>query len=499
VVNDGTWILLPLLCLGGGAFGIYLVARLLTDRNAWLASLTTLVFGLASATLVPIGLATRNSVQAGGSLLAWRSVESGSAVLRADPGAVVIIAVALGLGSMASIYSGRYLTLDPRHKLYYPLLLLMVIGLSGVVLAADLFTLYLFCELMSIAAYILVAFRRDSRTAIEAGFKYLVMGSVGTLFFLAGVALIYGEQGTTVLPPIALAPPGPPGTETRIGVAFFLVGLGVKSALVPLHTWLPDAHGKAPSSISAMLSGIIVQSTLYALLKVCLGVGMSPEALGGTLIAISLANMTLGNTIALAQTDTKRLLGYSTIAQVGYMVFGIGVGLRYDIPEAIQAGFFLLLSHAVMKALAFLSKGVSYFHLKSNTIAELQGTAARLPLVAMTFSVALGGLAGVPPLAGFISKWFILGEALQPGEPLAYVGQAIFLLNSLVSLGYYLPLIARLFTAPDSEEEAMERIRISPWMALPLVAGASLVIAIGLSPGPWWNWMGSVGPYLLGR
>jgi multicomponent Na+:H+ antiporter subunit D len=117
----------------------------------------------------------------------------------------------------------------------------------------------------------------------------------------------------------------------------------------------------------------------------------------------------------------------------------------------------------------------------------------------MTFSVALGGLAGVPPLAGFISKWFILGEALQPGEPLAYVGQAIFLLNSLVSLGYYLPLIARLFTAPDPEEEATERIRISPWMALPLVAGASLVIAIGLSPGPWWNWMGSVGPYLLGR
>jgi multicomponent Na+:H+ antiporter subunit D len=118
----------------------------------------------------------------------------------------------------------------------------------------------------------------------------------------------------------------------------------------------------------------------------------------------------------------------------------------------------------------------------------------------VTFSVALGGLAGVPPLAGFISKWFILGQVLQPGEPLAYVGLAIFLLNTILALGYYLPVIARLFVTPDpGTVPTAKRISISAWMAIPLVGAAALVIAIGLYPGPWWTWVDGVGRYLLGR
>jgi proton-translocating NADH-quinone oxidoreductase chain N len=368
------------------------------------------------------------------------------------------------------------------------------------VLAADLFNLYLFIELMSIAAYVLVAFRRHSRRAIEAGFKYLVMGSVGTLLFLAGVALIYTERGTIALPPVSPAPADPLGLWTRAGLAFVLVGLGVKSALVPLHSWLPDAHGRAPSSISAMLSGIIIQSAFYALLKVSLGTGMSTRALGGVLIAFSVANMTLGNIVALVQSDTKRLLGYSTVAQTGYMMFGIGIGLHYGVPDAVQAGFFLLVAHAVMKGLAFLSQGVHRFYLDTSTVDELRGTVLQLPLIAVTFSVALAGLAGVPPLAGFISKWFILGQVLQQGEPLAYVGLAVFLLNTILALGYYLPLVARLFATPDlAGDREAERIPVSTWVAVPLVAAAALVIVIGLYPGPWWNWLEGVGPYLLGR
>lgn len=493
-------VLAPILCLGVGAFSIYLVARLVLERNAWLASLTALTFAAALVTTVPVTVATRRARQAGAALPAWGSAGGASVMFRSDPGALVIIGIALGLGVLTSIYSGRYLSHDRRYDLYYPLLLLMMTGLCGMVLAADLFTLYLFCELMSLAAYTLVAFRRHMRTAIEAGFKYLIMGSVGTLIFLAGMVLVFRERGTIVLPPVAPVSGEPLGTWARAGLAFFVVGLGVKSALVPLHTWLPDAHGRAPSSISALLSGIIIQSAFYALLKTCLGVGMSARALGGMLIVLSTANMTLGNVMALTQTETKRLLGYSTIAQVGYMVLGIGVGLHYGIPEAVQAGFFLLVAHGVMKGVAFLSNGVCYFHRHTTTIGELHGTALRFPLVAVTFSVALGGLAGVPPLAGFISKWFILGEALRPAEPLAYVGLATFLLNSVLGLGYYLPLTARLFTAPDGGTEgAPQRIRVSPWMAIPLVVGAGTVIAIGLSPGPWWTWVSDVGPYLLGR
>ncbi len=492
--------IVPMLCLGMGAFAMYLVARLVTKENGWLASLTTAIFVAALVAFVPLAETTRQALDAGGPLPMWGGEESGSVALRSDPGSLVIVGVALALGALTSIYSGRYLAHDRRKDLYYPLLLLMMTGLCGTVLAADLFNLYLFIELMSIAAYVLVAFRRHSRRAIEAGFKYLIMGSVGTLLFLVGVALIYREQGTIALPLVSFAPSDPPGLWIRAGLAFFLVGLGVKSAVVPLHTWLPDAHGRAPSSISALLSGIIIQSALYALLKVSLGTGMSARALGGVLIAVSVANMTLGNAVALVQTDTKRLLGYSTVAQTGYMMFGIGIGLYYRIPEAIQAGFFLLVAHAAMKALAFLSKGVHRFYLNTNTLEELRGTASQLPLVAMTFTVALGGLAGVPPLAGFISKWFILGRVLQPDEPLAYVGLAIFLFNTLLALGYYLPTVARLFVAPDPvPSRTTERIDISAWMAVPLVAAAALVIAIGLYPAPWWTWVDGIGPYLLGR
>ncbi|MEE9616110.1 MAG: proton-conducting transporter membrane subunit, partial [Anaerolineae bacterium] len=399
-MTGDVWVVLPLACLAGGAFAVYLVARLLTSRNDLLALLTVLVFAAALVALVPLFALTGKETGFLGEtrflLPAWGHFGEGGAFLRADPGALVVAGVALGLGLLVALYSGRYLALDHRYETYYPLLLLLVTGLVGMVLAADLFNLYMFCELMSIAAYVLVAFRRRLDTAIEAGFKYLVMGSVGTVIILLGISFVYRETGTLALPPLS-SPPlggkeggiGAPGPWTRAGVACFLVGLGIKSAIVPLHTWLPDAHGRAPSSISAMLSGIIIQSAFYALLKVSLGLGFPAHDLGTLLIVLSLLNMTLGNGLALVQTNTKRLLAYSTIAQMGYIMLSVGVGLRYDVPTAIQAGFFLLLAHAAMKGLAFLCKGVCHFYCDATQIADLRGTAARMPLVAVAFSLAL--------------------------------------------------------------------------------------------------------------
>ena len=508
-------VVLPLACLAGGAFAVYLVARLLTSRNDLLALLTALIFAAALVALVPLQITTGacpELAEGVAHLPAWGHFGPGGAFLRADPGALVVTGVALGLGLVVTLYSGRYLVLDRRYETYYPLLLLLVTGLVGMVLAADLFNLYMFCELMSVAAYVLVAFRRRLATAIEAGFKYLVMGSVGTVIILLGISFVYRETGTLALPPPFIPPIGGErgGEWVRAGVACFLVGLGIKSAVVPLHTWLPDAHGRAPSSISAMLSGIIVQSAFYALLKVSLGLGFPAHNLGTLLIAVSLLNMTLGNGLALVQTHTKRLLAYSTIAQMGYITLSIGVGLRYGIPMAIQAGFFLLLAHAAMKGLAFLCKGVCHFYCDATRIADLRGTAVRMPLVAVAFSVALAGLAGVPPLAGFTGKWFILMGALRSRDGLGYVGLAVLLLNSLLALGYYLPLIGTLFTPPSSPPmggkeggtrpiggKRGERIRISPWMVMPLVILGALVLAIGLYPGPWLDWMADASVYLL--
>jgi len=490
-VTGSVWVVLPLACLTGGALAVYLVARLWTSRNDRLALFTALVLVAALGMLAPLFGLTQAPLSAAEGLPTWGYFGPGGAFLRADAGALVVACVALGLGTLVTIYSGRYLALDRRQENYYPLLLLLVTGLVGMVMATDLFNLYLFCELMSVAAYVLVAFRRHLDTAIEAGLKYLVMGSVGTVTILMGLSFVYRETGTLVLPLMM----GAPGPWTRAGTACFLVGFGIKSAVVPLHTWLPDAHGRAPSSISTMLSGIVVQSVLYALLKVCLGLGFPARDLGTLLMVLSLFNMTLGNALALVQTYTKRLLAYSTIAQLGYIMFSLGIGLRYALPIAIQAGFFLLIAHAAMKGLAFLCKGVCHFYYAATQIADLRGTAARMPLVAMAFSVSLAGLAGVPPLAGFAGKWFALSGGLQASGVLVYLGLVIFLLNSLLALGYYLPLIGTLFTSQTSEVSS--QIRISPWMALPLVILGTLILAIGFYPGPWLDWTAGASAYLL--
>jgi multicomponent Na+:H+ antiporter subunit D len=211
--------------------------------------------------------------------------------------------------------------------------------------------------------------------------------------------------------------------------------------------------------------------------------------------------------LALVQTYTKRLLAYSTIAQMGYIMLSLGIGLRYDVPIAIQAGFFLLLAHAAMKGLAFLCKGVCHFYCNATLITELRGTAARMPLVAVTFSVALAGLAGVPPLAGFAAKWFVLSGGVQSADALGFLGLVVFLLNSLLALGYYLPLIGTLFTppqagftAPDPSEgtETFARVQISLWMVVPLLILAALVLVMGLYPGFWLNWTAGAATYLHG-
>jgi proton-translocating NADH-quinone oxidoreductase chain N len=514
VIGD-LWTVLPLACLAGGAFVVYVIARLLAirplkirlqeGRNGFLALFTGSIFALTLGSMVPLAALAKE----GGPLTkaqflppARGSLGLDTVSLCADPGALVVAGIAVGLGMLVALYSGRYLALDRRYETYYPLLLLLVTGLVGTVLATDLFNLYLFCELMSVTAYALVAFRRHTDTAIEAGFKYLIMGSVGTALMLMGISFVYRGAGHLALPiavgagdSTARAGMGP---WIRAGLACLLVGLSVKSAIVPVHTWLPDAHGRAPSSISAMLSGIVIQSAMYALLKIGLGLGLPSRDLGTALVVLSLLNMTLGNGLALVQTNTKRLLAYSTIAQMGYVMLSVGISLRYRLPAAVQAGFFLLLAHAAMKGLAFLSKGVCHFYCDTTTTSQLRGIARRLPLAAVTLSVALGGLAGVPPLAGFAGKWFVLMRTVDATDAFVYLVLAIFLLNGMISLGYYLPLIGTLFSfSPQAARVGEGRTRVSLWMVVPLVILGGLVLAIGLYPGPWLDWTAGVGVYLL--
>lgn len=484
-------VVLPLICLVAGAFAVYIVARLVTKNNAVLASFTALLLAISLVMVGNLDRKTRITIQNGAALPAWGNFEPGSVFLQSDPGAVLIAEVALGLGIFVALFSGRYLALDKRYETYYPLLLLLISGLIGMVLAVDLFNLYLFCELMSISTYVLVAFRRRTDTAIEAGFKYLVIGSVGTITMLFGISFVFRATGSLTLPIVNSMD----ALEGRIGLACLMVGFGIKSAVVPLHTWLPDAHGRAPSSISALLSGIVIQSAFYAFLKVTLGLGYPAERLGSLLMIVAVFNMTVGNMMALGQVHTKRLLAFSTIAQMGYILFGIGVGLRYNNPAALQAGFYLLIAHAGMKGLAFLCKGIVHFYFDVTKVAQLHGLVWRLPVTATCFALALAGLVGIPPLAGFIGKWLILTEVMAVADGWVYAGIVVFLTNTLISLGYYLPIIINLLS--PVRQEVQSQPHISRWMKTPVVILAIVIVVMGLVPNPWINLTAYIGPYLL--
>jgi multicomponent Na+:H+ antiporter subunit D len=488
-MSGNAWVAAPLVFLFGGAFTVYLVARLVTRRNEVLALITTVFLGAALLTVSPLYLLTSSQQNGLSGLPAWGYFMRGGAFLRVDQAGLVVVAIALAMGLIVSVYSGSYLQLDRRYKTYYPLLLLMLMGLVGMVFSSDLFNLYLFCELMSIAAYVLVSFRRTAVVPVEAGFKYLIMGSVGTITMLLGIGFVYREVGTLALP----LPVGEMGIWTRAAMACFLIGLGIKSAIVPLHTWLPDAQEQAPSSISALISAGVDPAALYVLIKVALGLGLTTSTLGALLIGASILNMILGNTMALVQTNAKRLLAYSTIAQMGYIMFSIGIGLHYNIPQAIQAGFFLLLVHSVLKGLAFLSKGVSNYYCQAMTLDDLAGIANRVPAIGITFSLSLAGLASLPPLAGFAAKWFVLSNALRAGGALAVTGTVVFLVTSLVALGYYLPFINKLF----QRKAGVEKIRVSAWMLTPMVVISLLIIVFSLHPAPWLEWVSGTGWSLL--
>jgi formate hydrogenlyase subunit 3/multisubunit Na+/H+ antiporter MnhD subunit len=249
-----------------------------------------------------------------------------------------------------------------------------------------------------------------------------------------------------------------------------------------------------------MLSGIVIQSVLYTAIKIGLSLGLPPHVLGTLLVVLAMLNMTLGNAMALVQTNTKRLLAYSSIAQTGYLMLGIGVGLKQGLPGAIQAGCLMLLAHTVMKAAAFLTKGICHFYTGTTDVAQLRGLARSQPLLGVCFSLALAGLAGVPPLAGFVAKWTTLTQSLQRANWLTHVAIVVFVLNGLVALGYYLTLIGTLFAQPAPDEIAAScprPARLSAWMVVPLVVLVVLMIAIGVYPAPWLQWSASVGPYLL--
>jgi proton-translocating NADH-quinone oxidoreductase chain N len=403
------------------------------------------------------------------------------ATLHVDTLSIFMTAIFLGLGFAATIYSIAYVENSGRTPFYYTLILALISGMVGIVFAGDLLTLYVFWELMSISSYALVAFYKEEGTPIEAGFKYLIMSAAGSATALFGISLLYGMTGTLNFAGLATALNGTAANIwISIAAVFIFVGFGVKTAVFPLHTWLPDAYSAAPAPISAILSGIVIGPGIYAIAKVFFTAFLPIQDMWGPAIAVlSIVTMLVGNITALLQTDVKRMLAYSSIGQVGYMLIGLAAGTQLG----LTGTFLQFFTHALMKGSAFLCAGAIIYRLGSRDLQDMQGAARKMPITAVAFAISIIALIGLPPLAGFPGELTLFSSAVDAN--MTWLGAAL-IINSIISAGFYLRIIYTLIQPAASEKVAATK-EAPLLMLIPIIALAVLIVAFGIWPGPLYS------------
>jgi len=378
------------------------------------------------------------------------------------------------LGLLVAVYSVSYMEKESRLTEFYTLVTFMMAGMTGVVMSGDLFTLFIFWELMGLSSYVLVAFLKRTWGPIEAGFKYLIMSATAGAFLLLSMAILYGFTGTLNFALLSASLRGIEYTPWLVILfATLILGFGVKAAIVPLHTWLPDAHPEAPSPISALLSGVVIETGLYAMVRVLFLV-YEPAFFKMPIAFLAVLTMTLGNVMALNQTDIKRLLAYSSIAQIGYMLVGLAAGTAYGV-----MGLFLhVFNHSMMKGMAFLAAGSIVHEAGTRDIKSLRGVGKMMPLTSISLFITLLGLGGVPGTNGFISKYHLFSAAF--GSGLTWLG-IMGVLNSALSMAYYIRIMQVLLASPDEGFKAHEAPVLM--VAVTLVM-AVIIVFLGVWPGP---------------
>jgi proton-translocating NADH-quinone oxidoreductase chain N len=470
------WMILELLV---AAPGVYLLGRLSRGIQKSTTPLLTCLSLVVAGGLY--ALSVRDFLSIG-----TITFTLGTIAMRVDGLSLLLAAVSLTLALLVAIYSHTYLLDEDGIEKYYGLLLILIASIIGLSCAGDLFNLWIWFEVMALSSYLLVAFYHEQATALEAGVKYLIQSAVGSILVLIGIALVLMQTGTLDLLRIQNL-----ATSTPILVAagaLLLIGFGVKAAFVPLHTWLPDAHSQAPSGISALLSGIVIEAALIALLRAITPLLAVSHWWGTLLLVLGSLNMLIGNLLALQQTQLKRLLAFSSVSQVGYMLLGFGIALSSDQTTGAQGAVFHLITHSLMKGLAFLAVGALLYalHLTQDshaplTLVELAGAARRYPLVAFTLSLSVLSLAGLPPFAGFFSKWQIFVAGFNTHTLIIEVLVIFAAFNSVLSLGYYAPLVNILYRQQPSIA-VLNGAPLNLTLTAPLVLLAGLVVLVGLWP-----------------
>ena len=364
-----------------------------------------------------------------------------------------------------------------RIYMFYTAYMLCLCGLLGVTITGDAFNLFVFLEISSLSSYVLIAMGRDRR-ALTAAYQYLVLGTIGATFIVIGIGLLYAETGTLNMVDLAKHLTDQPLSRT-IGASFgfLVVGISLKLALFPLHLWLPNAYTYAPSVVSAFLAATATKVAVYVLLRflftvfdVELSFGFMP--LDTMLCVLAVIAMFAASAVAIFQTNLKRMLAYSSVAQIGYIILGIS----FANVNGLAAGILHLFNHALIKGGMFLALGCIFYRLASVNINDMAGIGRRMPWTMGAFAVGGLGLIGVPLTVGFISKWYLVLGALERDWWLA---AALVLLSSLLAVVYVWRVIEVAYLKPVSEnaskiEDAPPAMLIPTW----LLIGASIYYGI---------------------
>ena len=347
---------------------------------------------------------------------------------------------------LVTIYSLDYMAKEHAKSRYYPVLIFTLGSCQGIFMSGDFFTLFIFFELMSLISYILVI-HEENPEALKAGYKYLIMTIIGGLSLFFGVIITFEVAGSVSLDSMPLFDSMSP--MAIFAFIAFLIGFGMKAGVFPLHVWLPDAHPVAPSPASALLSGIMLKTGAYGLLRVIFHVFGVDNIIAANwhyiLATLAIITILLGSAVALTQEDIKRRLAYSSIGQMGYIVLGMAVLNE----KALIGLIFHIFSHAFMKSALFLAAGAIIWKTGKRKIEDMAGIGRKMPVTMACFSVAALAMIGIPPLNGFLSKWTLGLGALEAGYPW-YV--AVLLVSSLLNALYYLPIIIPAFFGGEHEE-----------------------------------------------
>ena len=386
---------------------------------------------------------------------------------------VSIIAAVLmffALPSVADEISGK------QHYLFYTAYLLCFTGLMGIAITGDAFNVFVFLEISSLSSYTLIALGRDRR-ALTASYQYLIMGTLGATFIVIGIGLMYMMTGTLNMFDLSERLPAMFETRTAmVAFAFLTVGMLIKLAMFPMHMWLPNAYCYAPSLVTAFLAATATKVSIYVFLRFTFTVWGAEFVfeklnLDAFLIPLSLIGIYVASLSAIYQTNVKRLLAYSSVAQIGYMMLGIG----FVSVTGLTGGIVHLFNHALMKAALFLAVGGAVLRLGSSDLADWKGLGRRMPVTMAAFVLAGLSLIGVPLTVGFISKWYLILAALEAGWwPIALLA----LLSSLLAVIYVWRVVeVAYFQKADDDsnvQEAPLMMQISMW----ILTGATLYFGI---------------------